>query len=82
MNQRKALIGVSFLLSIIILCGCEKNQALEEPVTPKGGENSQNSYVLRSYTVTPEAVTVLFLKKVHSWEGVTEMVLGLFLLVL
>lgn len=57
MNQRKALIGVSFLLSIIILCGCEKNQALEEPVTPKGGENSQNSYVLRSYTVTPEAVT-------------------------
>ena len=25
---------------------------------------------------------VLFLKKVHSWEGVTEMVLGLFLLVL
>ena len=26
--------------------------------------------------------TVLFLKKVHSWEGITEMVLGLFLLVL
>ena len=25
---------------------------------------------------------VLFLKKVHSWEGVTEMVLGLFLLFL
>ena len=25
---------------------------------------------------------VLFLKKVHSWEGVTEMVHGLFLLVL
>ena len=25
---------------------------------------------------------VLFLKKVHSWGGVTEMVLGLFLLVL
>ena len=25
---------------------------------------------------------VLFLKKVHSWEGITEMVLGLFLLVL
>ena len=27
-------------------------------------------------------LTVLFLKKVHSWGGVTEMVLGLFLLVL
>ena len=26
--------------------------------------------------------SVLFLKKVHSWEGVTEMVHGLFLLVL
>ena len=26
--------------------------------------------------------TVLFLKKVHSWGGVTEMVLGLFLLFL
>ena len=26
--------------------------------------------------------TVLFLKKVHSWEGITEMVLGSFLLVL
>ena len=25
---------------------------------------------------------VLFLKKVHSWEGITEMVLGSFLLVL
>ena len=25
---------------------------------------------------------VLFLKKVHSWEGITEMVHGLFLLVL
>ena len=25
---------------------------------------------------------VLFLKKVHSWEGVTEMIHGLFLLVL
>jgi len=26
--------------------------------------------------------TVLFLKKVHSWEGVTETIHGLFLLVL
>ena len=26
--------------------------------------------------------SVLFLKKVHSWEGITEMVLGSFLLVL
>ena len=25
---------------------------------------------------------VLFLKKVHSWEGITEMIHGLFLLVL
>ena len=30
----------------------------------------------------PRDYRVLFLKKVHSWEGVTEMVLGLFLLVL
>ena len=30
----------------------------------------------------PTKKAVLFLKKVHSWEGVTEMVLGLFLLVL
>ena len=30
----------------------------------------------------PYRGNVLFLKKVHSWEGVTEMVLGLFLLVL
>ena len=29
-----------------------------------------------------ESVAVLFLKKVHSWEGITEMVHGLFLLVL
>ena len=29
-----------------------------------------------------EGITVLFLKKVHSWEGITEMVLGSFLLVL
>ena len=28
------------------------------------------------------ALSVLFLKKVHSWEGVTETVLGLFLLFL
>ena len=30
----------------------------------------------------PRDYRVLFLKKVHSWEGVTEMVHGLFLLVL
>ncbi len=29
----------------------------------------------------PRDYRVLFLKKVHSWEGVTEMVHGLFLLV-
>ena len=35
----------------------------------------------RGYHAPPEK-NVLFLKKVHSWEGVTEMVHGLFLLVL
>ena len=34
----------------------------------------RNKKILRNF--------VLFLKKVHSWEGVTEMVLGLFLLFL
>ena len=37
---------------------------------------------LRRNFLTPTWRIVLFLKKVHSWEGITEMVLGSFLLVL
>ena len=49
----------------------------------------KNEMKLRRNFLTPtwkmkniQVDIVLFLKKVHSWEGITEMVLGSFLLVL
>ena len=45
-------------------------------------KTSEESNETSEEMIHPHVENVLFLKKVHSWEGVTEMVLGLFLLVL
>ena len=44
--------------------------------------SSEESNETSEELIDAHVENVLFLKKVHSWEGVTEMVLGLFLLVL
>ena len=48
----------------------------------KDFEVPKNFFVSRWEIHLFSVAIVLFLKKVHSWEGVTEMVLGLFLLFL
>ena len=45
-------------------------------------ETSEESNETSEESKRPHVENVLFLKKVHSWEGVTETVLGLFLLFL
>ncbi len=60
------------------LCHHGRNRELLRGYLSFLSEERKNSSELRNLS----SEVVLFLKKVHSWEGVTEMVLGLFLLFL
>ena len=50
--------------------------------TEERNETSEESNETSEESFRPYVENVLFLKKVHSWEGITETIHGLFLLVL